>query len=269
MSNNVVAYANVASGQEYTLSFSVYSASAQTVHVELWGSVGATDIAVTAGWQRVSCILTGSSQPYFYIWLAAAGSVALNEIMLEKGNKASDWTPAPEDKLSEGVSYAGIVINATNGFVSTATIGGNTIQTKANATDGFSIYKGANKIFGVDTDGNLFSSRLSNAETPTAWSIVGEITQGGTTRRGIFGYNSAYSSSAPGFMFLVPSYGGMTALVQNGETIAFSDAYTSPSVVSNHYLLSLGEANGYGSFLFGAYDGAGTYKAGMDLHYKE
>ncbi len=194
-------------------------------------------------------------------------SSTIEWLKLEKGNKATDWTPAPEDKLSEGVSYAGVGIDATNGFVSTATIGGNTIKTKANATDGFSIYKGANKIFGVDTDGNLFSSRLSNAETPTAWSIVGEITQGGTTRRGIFGYNSAYSSSDPGFMLLVPSYGGMTALVQNAETIAFSDAYTSPSVVSNHYLLSLGEANGYGSFLLGLYDGAGTYESGMDLHY--
>ena len=227
------------------------------------GSEGFSEVTFTvhasADLMRIYLSSTPQTQP--------TGTVTYRKLKLEFGNKATDWTPAPEDKLSEGVSYAGVEIDATNGFVSTATIGGNTIQTKANATDGFSIYKGANKIFGVDTDGNLFSSRLSNAETPTAWSIVGEITQGGTTRRGIFGYNSAYSSSAPGFMFLVPSYGGMTALVQNGETIAFSDAYTSPSVVSNHYLLSLGEASGYGSFMFGAYDGAGTYKAGMDLNY--
>lgn len=211
---------------------------------------------------------TGQTSLYQFP-LGGGQTVSATRIKIERGNKATDWTPAPEDKLSEGVSYAGVEIDATNGFVSTATIGGNTIKTKANATEGFSIFKGASKIFGVDTDGNLFSSRLSNAETPTAWSIVGEITQGGTTRRGIFGYNSSYSSSDPGFMFLVPSYGGMTGLVQNGETIAFSDAYTSPSVVSNHYLLSLGEANGCGSLLFGAYDGAGSYEAGMDLHYND
>jgi len=61
----------------------------------------------------------------------------------------------------------------------------------------------------------------------------------------------------------------LTVLVQNEEGIAFSDAYTSPSVVSNHYLLSLGAANGYGSFLLGLYDGAGTYEAGMDLGYND
>ena len=105
-----------------------------------------------------------------YTRLASGGSAhqQSNGSSWKKGNKATDWTPAPEDKLSEGVSYAGVEIDATNGFVSTATIGGNTVQTKANATDGFSIYKGANKIFGVDTDGNLFSSRLSNSRNTDA-----------------------------------------------------------------------------------------------------
>ena len=46
-----------------------------------------------------------------------------------------------------------------------ATIGGNTIQTKANATEGFSIYKGAVKMFGVDTDGRVFASSLSNVDS--------------------------------------------------------------------------------------------------------
>lgn len=175
VSNNVVSYANVASGQEYTLSFSVYSASAQTVHVELWGSVGATDIAVTAGWQRVSCNLTGSSQPYFYIWLAAAGSVALNEIMLEKGNKATDWTPAPEDKLSEGVSYAGVEIDATNGVVTSATIAGKDASLTLNATKVIEYLFDGKKRFGLSTDGYVYANRLYDPDDESAYVQIGAV----------------------------------------------------------------------------------------------
>ena len=113
--------------------------------------------------------------------MPSGGSAAstIEWVKLEKGNKATDWTPAPEDKLSEGVSYAGVEIDATNGFVSTATIGGNTIQTKANATEGFSIYKGSDKVFGVDTDGRVFATSLSNIDNSTYYMTYGYLTNPG------------------------------------------------------------------------------------------
>lgn len=198
VSNNVSAYANVASGQEYTLSFSVYSASAQTVHVELWGSVGATDIAVTAGWQRVSCSLTGSSQPYFYIWLAAAGSVALNEIKLEKGNKATDWTPAPEDKLSEGVSYAGVEIDATNGFVSTATIGGKDASFTTNATKVMEYLFDGKVRFGVDANGYVYANRLYDPDDTSAYVQIGAVSgETGRSALTIYQQTSGYTEYRP------------------------------------------------------------------------
>ena len=58
----------------------------------------------------------------------------IRNVKLEKGNKATDWSPAPEDKLSEGVSYAGVEIDATNGFVSTATIDSKDVKVQMSAT---------------------------------------------------------------------------------------------------------------------------------------
>ena len=80
--------------------------------------------------------------------------MSVTRIKIEKGNKATDWTPAPEDKLSEGVSYAGVVINATNGFVNTATLGGKTATIKVNATEGLAFYDGSTYRGGMQVIGS-------------------------------------------------------------------------------------------------------------------
>lgn len=68
-----------------------------------------------------------------------------------------------------GSEYSGVVIDGTNGLVSTASVGGNTIQLKVNATEGISIYNGANKVFGVTTDGYVYSARLYNDQNPGSY----------------------------------------------------------------------------------------------------
>lgn len=56
----------------------------------------------------------------------------------------SQFNSATQDAIVQtGESYKGVVIDATNGFVSTATIGGKTVSVKLNATDGLAFYDGA------------------------------------------------------------------------------------------------------------------------------
>lgn len=52
--------------------------------------------------------------------------------------------------VKQEVSYQGVVIDATNGFISTATIGGETTVVKLNSTDGLSFYNGTTYAGGVN-----------------------------------------------------------------------------------------------------------------------
>ena len=151
-------------------------------HVYDYDKVSANkwDKTVTMPSLAVGQSFTGRTSLYQFP-LGGGQSVSVTRIKIEKGNKATDWTPAPEDKLSEGVSYAGVVINATNGFVSTATIDSQTITTKSNSTEGFSIYNGTDKVFGVDTDGALFASRIAYIDNPERYyGIIGDFPGAGT-----------------------------------------------------------------------------------------
>ena len=146
-----------------------------------WSSTGSALIA--ASWKP--CLTVGKSTKSFT--LASATTVgfmikvydAKVKVKLEAGNKSTDWTPAPEDKLSEGMSYAGVVLEAITGLTVTATISGNTISTRANATEGFAIYNGSDKTFGADSSGQVFASSLSNIDSSNYFMTYGYLTNPG------------------------------------------------------------------------------------------
>lgn len=56
-----------------------------------------------------------------------------------------------QDVLKRGAKYNAVSISHDEGFVAEATLGANLYKIQMNATDGIAIYKGAVKIFGIDS----------------------------------------------------------------------------------------------------------------------
>ena len=57
---------------------------------------------VGTNWTKVSFLYTfGSSNTHFYIYDTTVKTVDISSIKFEKGNQATDWTPAPEDVAAE------------------------------------------------------------------------------------------------------------------------------------------------------------------------
>ena len=95
-----LAIANFEINTEYTISFDAKIVSGNPLfHVEFHGGIKAKGFSLTNNYVRYSHTLnTNSVYGYLYFWLLSSGEVSLKNIKVEKGNKATDWTPAPEDK---------------------------------------------------------------------------------------------------------------------------------------------------------------------------
>lgn len=80
-----------------------------------------TSVNITKAWQRVSVtITTPTSLTKNHMWLAIHGSyqsdLYVRNFKLEKGNKATDWTPAPEDVNGKIVNVETIANQTANKF---------------------------------------------------------------------------------------------------------------------------------------------------------
>ncbi|MCT3800642.1 galactose-binding protein [Elizabethkingia anophelis] len=100
---------------EYTVSFTAQNFwSAAALHIEFDGGIGKSEFALTGSLKRFSVTMkTNNVTGDLYLWLIDGdGSVELREIKVEKGNKATDWTPAPEDQ--HYISISGNIDEITN-----------------------------------------------------------------------------------------------------------------------------------------------------------
>jgi hypothetical protein len=162
-------------------------------------------LIVTAanGGVRVNCGLQSSSadgtfDKFVVIDLTNAGladktAAEIDAMLLSLGG----WFEGQYGSVKQGDSYQGVTITAEDGFVSSATIGGKTVVVSVNATDGIKVTVDGTAVFGVDSNGNLFANRIANtaAGATDSWAEVGTLVEGGTTRKGLFLFNGAYSSS--------------------------------------------------------------------------
>ncbi|MHC3377746.1 alanine-zipper protein [Ligilactobacillus equi] len=88
-------------GQEYTLSFDAKVSSTATgdetyIRYGYEGFKINTDY-LTTDWKRYSVTFTVDKARAFIIYSNTKHTVYVRKIQLEKGNKATDWSPAPED----------------------------------------------------------------------------------------------------------------------------------------------------------------------------
>lgn len=117
-----------------------------------------TNVNITKDWQRVSVtITTPTGLTKNHMWLAIHGNyqsdLYVRNFKLEKGNKATDWTPAPEDYLPQ----ASLVSNWT---------------TNTTWIDGGKIYTGSITADKIDVN-SIFAKDITATGTITGVTLKG------------------------------------------------------------------------------------------------
>lgn len=131
---------------------------------------------VTSEWKRYSVVFTVTSDsqlPNLTNMRVEANNMTGKQlficgIKLEEGNKATDWTPAPEDfeiltdeKISNAKAEIKITTDAINQTVSNLTT---TVSTKA---DNSTVTNVSNKVSSLETNLNSIKGEVSSLETTT------------------------------------------------------------------------------------------------------
>ena len=125
-------------------------------------------------WTRVSmtCKVTKTGTMHFGVEPQATGTIWVCGLKLEKGNKPTDWTPAPEDIDSAITSLEGTTTTLTNQYTSlnqtlsslTATVNANTTAITQKA-DGSTVTALQNNITTLEANLNGFKSEVSSTYT--------------------------------------------------------------------------------------------------------
>lgn len=89
------------SGQLYMLTCKIKvdsGAAVTAMNVSFEGSTYSKSVTLTSSWQTVTLPFTGDGSHYTITWyLQGVGSFYLADIKVEEGNRATTWSPAPED----------------------------------------------------------------------------------------------------------------------------------------------------------------------------
>lgn len=85
-------------GVEYTLSFWAKASEATTIQTNTAGSGNPVDHSVTTSWQKFVKTYTTAATGSITFWPNVANvTVCLANVKLELGNRATDWSPSPDD----------------------------------------------------------------------------------------------------------------------------------------------------------------------------
>ena len=102
-------------GVTYTLSFMAKSATGKTLYSGVAGGNYRAPFELTTDWKRYTRTYIAYIEGSLSFFLLEAGEFDITEVKLEKGNKATDWTPAPEDvdsNIGDAVDQATTVITS-------------------------------------------------------------------------------------------------------------------------------------------------------------
>ena len=166
---------------------------------------------------------------------------------IEKGTKATDWTPAPEDLVSQHKDYKGVTINE-NGLTADA---GST-QVALNSSDGFLIKKGSSTLFNADTSGNLNMQGNITAGNISGVNFTGNnLTLAGSlkTTGSLSSGNGKVTLSNTGLnikgagLTIGDSSGKTTTMISDDGTFTANKAVLSGSLTSNSVNITGGTIN--------------------------
>lgn len=110
------------SGVTYTLSFYAKSTtSGAIVQTNVGGAGSAVNHTLTTDWTKYTKTYTADRVGSLTFWSKNANEVIhIAKVKLEKGNKATDWNPAPEDLLNEAANVNVMLSNESHFFEATA-----------------------------------------------------------------------------------------------------------------------------------------------------
>jgi phage minor structural protein len=124
-----------------------------------------------------------------------------------------------EKALLEGEIYYGVGINHENGFVTNATIGGEDITAKFNASQ-LGWYDSSDNFIGgmalVNSALAMISNILTNDINGNCYATIGNVTIDSNVYQGIFIYRKDYSTSEPIARIVVYSGGEMVVGTKDG-----------------------------------------------------
>ena len=151
--------------EDYVFSFDAYALAATTISARFgYGTVqsGGTALIGTTK-KRYSLKLKGvyNSDTYsvFLFWFDKITTVWFDNMKLEKGNKATDWTPAPEDVATDAQSKADAAKQAA------ITDAAGKYTTKTEHTSSITQLNNSIALKVAKTDFNALGTRVGSAET--------------------------------------------------------------------------------------------------------
>ena len=174
---------------------------------------------LTDQWKKYSCIFTSDTTGDYDAWRVIdwvdgnfpGGSIFVAEIKIEEGNKATDWSPAPEDAtnaiddVNAKYSSLNIKLDSINTTVATKADKSYVDQTAANITN---VVSNKADTSYVNQKANQWQVALQNAQN----DLSGKIT---ATNNNL---TSLYSSD---------TYKGMQKIVQNSAFLQNANGFTS------------------------------------------
>lgn len=145
-----------------------------------------TSVSISSSWQRVSVtITTPTGLSKNHMWLAIHGNyqsdLYVRNFKLEKGNKATDWMPAPEDYLPQVDLVSNWTTNTTwidggkiyTGSITADKIAANAITADKIATDAI---KSRNYISSGGTQGSFLNLSDGSFTSPNlSWDSNGNL----------------------------------------------------------------------------------------------
>ena len=173
-----------------------------------------------------------------------ADSIKVGRPKLEFGNKATDYTPAPEDMVNKQTAYKGVTLN-DSGLTATA---GST-QVALNSSDGFLIKKGSSTLFNADTSGNLTMQGDITAGNISGVNFTGNnLTLAGSlkTTGSLSSGNGKVTLSNTGLnikgagLTIGDSSGKTTTMISDDGTFTANKAILSGSLTSNSVAITGG-----------------------------
>lgn len=164
-------------GKKYTWSFHAKMNKDKTLNNIGHERGGGTTIAVTTEWKKFTYTWTysstGSRSVVFYPNFAVGDIFYIKDFKIEEGDKATDWTPAPED-IDSSISTVDGKITTTSNKVATIEINLGSITQRVSSTES-TVNATSNKVAAIETNLSSITSRVSSTES-TVTTINGNVT---------------------------------------------------------------------------------------------
>ena len=106
-------------GETYTLSFMAKASASTNLQSNVGGTANTQNHALTTSWKRFTKTYTATSTGSLTFWPVSANvTIYITNVKLEKGNRATDWSPHQNDIVEEGGKTATNYLNfSTDGLI--------------------------------------------------------------------------------------------------------------------------------------------------------